>query len=138
MISFVFWRNIARWCIILVGYDEYIKDETDRIIYEDYFEQLYYEMKGYLEAKGGPKQMPPLNIPQDQSVFTAHISGSSMMGVLYDVGKSTINYHLHKLYEDGEIEENSVVRKFRTTAERQKILDTVNSEEFASMPPCQQ
>ena len=61
-----------------------------------------------------------------------------MMGVLYDVGKSTINYHLHKLYEDGEIEENSVVRKFRTTAERQKILDTVNSEEFASMPPCQQ
>lgn len=61
-----------------------------------------------------------------------------MMGVLYDVGKSTINYHLHKLYDDGEIEENSVVRKFRTTAERQKILDTVNSEEFASMSPCQQ
>ena len=61
-----------------------------------------------------------------------------MMGVLYGVGKSTINYHLHKLYDDGEIEENSVVRKFRTTAERQKILDTVNSEEFASMPPCQQ
>ncbi|SFP99064.1 Virulence protein RhuM family protein [Lachnospiraceae bacterium XBB1006] len=44
-----------------------------------------------------------------------------MMGVLYDVGKSTINYHLHKLYEDGEIEENSVVRKFRTTADDERL-----------------
>ena len=39
-----------------------------------------------------------------------------MMGVLYNVGTNTINYHLHKLYEDGEIEEDSVIRKFRITA----------------------
>ena len=39
-----------------------------------------------------------------------------MMGVLYDVGTNTINYHLQKLYEDGEIHENSVIRKFRITA----------------------
>ncbi|SDX05842.1 Virulence protein RhuM family protein [Lachnospiraceae bacterium KHCPX20] len=49
-----------------------------------------------------------------------------MMGVLYDVGKSTINYHLHKLYEDGEIDENSVVRKFRTTADDGKDYDTLH------------
>lgn len=49
-----------------------------------------------------------------------------MMGVLYDVGKSTISYHLHKLYEDGEIEENSVVRKFRTTADDGKDYDTLH------------
>ena len=39
-----------------------------------------------------------------------------MMGVLYDVGANTINYHLQKLYEDEEINENSVIRKFRITA----------------------
>ena len=39
-----------------------------------------------------------------------------MMGVLYNVGTNTINYHLHKLYKDGEIEEDSVIRKFRITA----------------------
>ena len=64
--------------IRVVEYDEYIKDEADRIIYEDYFKMLYNEMKGYLEAKGGPKQIPPLNIPKDKSIFTAHSSGSSM------------------------------------------------------------
>ena len=30
-----------------------------------------------------------------------------MMGVLYDVSTATINYHLHKLVEDHEIEERS-------------------------------
>lgn len=39
-----------------------------------------------------------------------------MMGVLYDVATNTINYHLHKLYKDGEIEENEVIRKFQITA----------------------
>ena len=39
-----------------------------------------------------------------------------MMGILYDVGTNTINYHLQKLYEDGEIDEISVIRKFRITA----------------------
>ena len=46
--------------------------------------------------------------------------------ILYDVGKSTINYHLHKLYEDGEIDENSVVRIFRTTADDGKEYDTLH------------
>ena len=39
-----------------------------------------------------------------------------MMGILYDVGVNTINYHLQKLFEDGEIDETSVIRKFRITA----------------------
>jgi hypothetical protein len=33
---------------------------------------------------------------------------------------------LHKLYEDGEIDEDSVVRKFRTTAEDGKDYDTLH------------
>ena len=39
-----------------------------------------------------------------------------MMGFLYNVETHTINYHLKKLFSDGEIEENSVIRKFRITA----------------------
>jgi hypothetical protein len=49
-----------------------------------------------------------------------------MMGVLYNVGTNTINYHLHKLYEDGEIEENSVIRKFRITANDGKEYNTLH------------
>ena len=35
-----------------------------------------------------------------------------MMGLLYNVETHTINYHLKKLFSDGEIEENSVIRNF--------------------------
>ena len=38
-----------------------------------------------------------------------------MMGVLYDVETHTINYHLKKLFNDGEIDEETVIRNFRIT-----------------------
>ena len=39
-----------------------------------------------------------------------------MMGLLYSVETHTINYHLKKIFADGELEEQSVIRKFRITA----------------------
>ena len=39
-----------------------------------------------------------------------------MMATLYDVGTNTINYHIKKIFEDGELQEDSVIRKFRITA----------------------
>ena len=39
-----------------------------------------------------------------------------MMGVLYDVKTHTINYHLKQVFADKELEEDSVIRKFRITA----------------------
>ena len=39
-----------------------------------------------------------------------------LMAVLFEVTVPTINEHLKNLFADGEIQENSVVRKFRTTA----------------------
>ena len=39
-----------------------------------------------------------------------------MMGLLYNVEVNTINYHLKKIFTDGELEEQSVIRKFRITA----------------------
>jgi hypothetical protein len=39
-----------------------------------------------------------------------------MMGVLYDVNVRTINEHLKKIFTDNELQEESVIRKFRITA----------------------
>lgn len=39
-----------------------------------------------------------------------------MMAQLYDVEVPTINYHLKKVFEDGELEEDSVIRNLRITA----------------------
>ncbi len=47
-----------------------------------------------------------------------------MMGLLYNVGVNTINYHLKKLFADGEVEEAAVIRKFRITASDGKTYDT--------------
>ncbi len=47
-----------------------------------------------------------------------------MMGILYDVETHTINYHLKKVFADRELQEESVIRKFRITAADGKIYDT--------------
>ncbi len=47
-----------------------------------------------------------------------------MMGLLYDVETNTINYHLKKLFDDREIDENSVIRNFRITAQDGKKYNT--------------
>ena len=47
-----------------------------------------------------------------------------MMGLLYNVETHTINYHLKKIIADGEIDENSVIRKFRITAADGKTYNT--------------
>ena len=38
-----------------------------------------------------------------------------MMGQLYNVETNTINYHLKKIFADGELDEKEVFRKFRIT-----------------------
>ena len=38
-----------------------------------------------------------------------------MMATLYDVGTNTINYHIKKIFEDSELQEDSVIRNFRIT-----------------------
>ena len=47
-----------------------------------------------------------------------------MMAQLYDVDVRTINYHLKKTFADRELEENSVIRKFRITATDGKSYTT--------------
>lgn len=47
-----------------------------------------------------------------------------MMAVLYDVDVRTINYHIKKIFEDSELQENSVIRNFRITASDGKLYNT--------------
>jgi hypothetical protein len=47
-----------------------------------------------------------------------------MLSTLYDVETNTINYHLKKIFSDSELEEDSVIRKFRITAKDGKSYDT--------------
>lgn len=47
-----------------------------------------------------------------------------MMGLLYNVETHTINYHLKKIFADGEVDENLVIRKFRITAADGKTYNT--------------
>jgi hypothetical protein len=47
-----------------------------------------------------------------------------MMGLLYAVETHTVNYHLKKVFDDGELEAGSVIRNFRITAADGKAYDT--------------
>lgn len=56
----------------------------------------------------------------DESVWLTQ----KMMELLYNVETHTINYHLKKIFADGELDENSVIRKFRITASDGKSYNT--------------
>jgi hypothetical protein len=47
-----------------------------------------------------------------------------IMGVLYDVNVRTVNEHLKKIFADSELQEDSVIRKFRITASDGKNYNT--------------
>ena len=47
-----------------------------------------------------------------------------MMATLYDVDVRTINYHIKKIFSDSELQEDSVIQKFRITAADGKAYNT--------------
>ena len=47
-----------------------------------------------------------------------------MMATLYNVETNTINYHIKKILHDSELQEDSVIRKFRITAADSKSYNT--------------
>ena len=51
-------------------------------------------------------------IYEDENIWLSQ----KMMAALYNVDVRTINYHLQKIFKERELEENSVIRKFRITA----------------------
>lgn len=57
---------------------------------------------------------------EDENIWLSQ----KMMAVLYDVDVRTINYHIKKIFEDSELQEDSVIRKFRITASDGKNYNT--------------
>lgn len=49
---------------------------------------------------------------QDENIWLTQ----KMLAALYGIEVPTVNYHIKKTFEDAELQENAVIRKFRTTA----------------------
>lgn len=73
----------------------------------------------YVASVGGEESSLEMRY-EDENIWLTQ----KMMAALYDVGTNTINYHLKKIFEDNELREDSVIRKFRITAEDGKSYNT--------------
>lgn len=58
----------------------------------------------------------------DESIWLTQ----KMMATLYDVNVRTVNEHLKKIFADSELQEDSVIRKFRMTASDGKSYNTLH------------
>ena len=73
----------------------------------------------YVSVIGNNKESVEMRY-EDENIWLTQ----KMMAELYDVGINTINYHIKKIFEDKEIVESSVIRKFRITASDGKEYET--------------
>lgn len=84
-------------------YSEFIEDEDDAELYEQYLPELYEEMREYLEIKGSKKRIEKLAIPKGQTIYTYRRAGMS----LGDVHMILMAFFMRLpiiLSEDGDIE----------------------------------
>ena len=96
-------RLVKEGYIRIIENNEFLKDDIDKMIYEDHFYAIYAEMREYLKIKGGYKQMPELLMPRGKTIFSHHISGSSMGDVHMILTASFMRLPII-LTEDSDIE----------------------------------
>ena len=73
----------------------------------------------FVAATGGSNESVEVRY-EDENIWITQ----KMLAVLYEVEANTINYHIKKIFEDSELEEDSVIRNFRITASDGKSYDT--------------
>ena len=73
----------------------------------------------FVAATGDSKESVEVRY-EDENIWITQ----KMLAVLYEVEPNTINYHIKKIFEDSELEEDSVIRNFRITASDGKSYDT--------------
>ena len=73
----------------------------------------------FVAATGDSKESVEVRY-EDENIWITQ----KMLAVLYEVETNTINYHIKKIFEDSELEEDSVIRSFRITASDGKSYDT--------------
>ena len=74
----------------------------------------------YLTFVAGSGKTDVNAIYADENIWLSQ----KMMAILYDVNVRTVNEHLQKIFADTELQESSVIRKFRITAADGKNYDT--------------
>lgn len=109
-----------------VEYSEFIEDEDDAELYEQYFPELYEEMREYFEIKGSKKQIEKLAIPKGQTIYTYRRASMS----LGDVHMILMAFFMRLpiiLSEDGDIE------FLRSVAKRKISSDSYNLDIYNVM-----
>ena len=73
----------------------------------------------YVASVGDQKDSVEMR-DEDENIWLTQ----KMMATLYDVDVRTVNYHVKKIFSDSELQEDSVIRKFRITAADGKSYST--------------
>lgn len=107
-------------------YSEFIEDEDDAELYEQYFPELYEEMREYLEIKGSKKQIEKLVIPKGQTIYTYRRAGMSFGNVHMILMAFFMRLPII-LSEDGDIE------FLRSVAKRKISSDSYNLDIYNVM-----
>lgn len=77
------------------------------------------EYLNYVACVGDDKQQVEIRY-EDENIWLTQ----KLMAMLYGVEVHTINYHIKKIFSDSELQEASVIRKFRITAHDGKQYTT--------------
>lgn len=87
------------------------------------------EYLNYVACVGDDKQQIEIRY-EDENIWLTQ----KLMAMLYGVEVHTINYHIKKIFSDSELQETSVIRKFRITAPDGKIKksDVVIAKNYLS------
>ena len=91
-----------------------VKNKADTTIRSSAAEYLTYV------ASVGDQQDSVEMRYEDENIWLTQ----KMMAILYDIGINTINYHIKKIFEDSELQVDSVIRKYRITAPDGKKYNT--------------
>lgn len=95
-----------------IEYDDFIKDDASRFLYESYFHDIYDALRKNLAAAGGAKQIEKLNIPSGETIYSIHRQGSSMADVHMILMAAFLRLPII-LTEDSDIELLRVIAKKR-------------------------
>jgi len=110
-----FVRNIGEINKYLQKETSYLKKKKDEIT----IRSSAAEYLTYVASIGGQQDSIEMRY-EDENIWLTQ----KMMATLYDVGTNTINYHIKKIFEDSELQEDSVIRKFRITVADGKSYST--------------
>ncbi len=85
----------------------------------DIFRSSAAEYLTYVASVGGEESSIEMRY-EDENIWLTQ----KMLATLYDVETHTINYHIKKIFADSELQEDSVIRKIRITADDGKTYNT--------------